>query len=88
MRNGVPVGLGDVIQCSIITAWTSVSIFFITMCSGNDQLLDDGRMIPSSVICFNSCLATLSRSEASLRGYMLTGGPAVSMWCATVCLIK
>ena len=42
MRNGVQVELGDVIQHSIITAWTPVSGFFISMWSGDDQLLDDG----------------------------------------------
>ena len=49
-----------------------------TMCSGEDQALNEGRMIPSCSMCSNSCLATWRHSNVRRRGRAEAGGPVVS----------
>ena len=56
------------------------------MCRGEDQALDEGRMIPSWSICSNSCLAARRRSGARRLGRAEAGGPVVSIWWVTSCL--
>ena len=88
MWDWIAVGFGDVVQCSIVTAQMPISRLFTTMQSGDDQLLDEGRMIPNSNICSNSCQAILSRSGASLRWHTLTGGPVMFIRCVMSCFIR
>ena len=55
------------------------------MCSGDNQLLADGRMMPKSSMCSNSCRAILTRSGLA---HEWTGGPVVVIWCVTSCLME
>ena len=61
--------------------------FLGTMCRADDQLLEEAWMIPSSIIWSNSDLATVRRSGGRRRVRHYTGGPEVTMWCTTLCLI-
>ena len=56
-----------------------------TMCNGDAQQLEEGRMMPRSNILSNSWRAILSRSGGSLCGRKATGGPVVGMWWVTEC---
>jgi len=42
----------------------SPAVFLGTVCRGDDQVLDEGRMIPSWSMCSSACLAAQSRSGA------------------------
>ena len=44
-------------------------------------------MMPNSSMWSNSCRATLSRSGPKRRVRAETGGPEVSLWCVTSCLM-
>lgn len=57
------------------------------MWRGDDQLLEEGRMIPSSIMWSNSRRAICRCSGDSRRALAETGGPVVVMWCVTLCLI-
>lgn len=50
-----------------------------TMCKGEDQLLDEGRIMPSSSIWSNSCRAIRSLSGVRRRVRADTGEPVVGM---------
>ncbi len=47
------------------------------ICSGDDQLLSEGRIIPSCSMWSNSCRAIFNHSGANLRVRAKTGGPVV-----------
>ena len=48
----------SIVQCTIIPAGAPITKdLFGTMCSGEDQLLDEGRTMPSCNMCSNSCRA-------------------------------
>ena len=57
----------------------SPAVFFGTMCKGEHQALEEGRMIPSWSMCSNSCLAARSWSGARRLERAETGAPAVSI---------
>ena len=57
------------------------------MCKADDQLLDEGHMIPSSNMWLNSSRAMRRRSGARRRVRVDTGEPVVSMWWTKSCLI-
>ncbi len=59
-----------------------------TMCKADDQLLDEGRIIPSSSKWSNSCRAIRRRSGARRRVRADMGGPVVSMWWTTSCWME
>jgi len=62
-------------------------IFLGTKCNEEDQLLAEGRIIPSSSMWSNSCRAICRRSGASRRVREDVGGPVVLMWGQTLCLM-
>ena len=57
------------------------------MWRGEDQALEEGRMMPSWSMCSNSLLAAERRSGARRLGRAETGGPEVTMWWVTLCLM-
>ncbi|KFD67382.1 LOW QUALITY PROTEIN: hypothetical protein M514_20418 [Trichuris suis] len=58
--------------------------FLGTICSGDAQLLLEGRMIPNRSIVSNSCLAARNFCGGNRRGRLKTGGPKVIIRCCTV----
>lgn len=63
--NRVVVGDGCVVEGAIVAARRQ--FFLGTMCSGEDQLLEEGRTIPNSIMCSNSLRAMERRSGARRR---------------------
>ena len=59
-----------------------------TICSGDDQLLSEGRIIPNCSMWSNSCCAILNCSGANLLVRVKTGGAVVVMRCITVCFTR
>ena len=57
------------------------------MWRGDDQLLEDGRRIPSSNMWSNSRRAIWSHSGDRRHALAETGGPVVVTWCVTLCLM-
>ena len=64
----------------------SPAVFFGAMWSGEDQLLDEGLMMPSCSMWSNSSLAMRRHSGGRRRALAVTEGPVVVMWCVMVCL--
>jgi len=56
---------------------------FFTMCSGDDQLLDDLLMIPCFSSSANSTFAAAKRSGSNRLYLLETGHPVVSITCFT-----
>jgi len=55
------------------------------MCKGENRLLEEGVMLPSSSMWLNSCQAIDSRSGESHWVWAHTGRPVVMMWCVIWC---
>ena len=58
----------------------SLGVFLGTMCGGEDELLDDGLTMPTSITCSNSWQVILSCSGAADEVVHTLEG-LVSMWC-------
>ena len=92
MGNGVSVQGCDVVESVVVSQGRkSPAVFFGTMWSGEDQLLDEGLMIPSCSMWSNSSLAMRRRSGGRCSGgrrcaLAVTGSQFVVIWCVTVCL--
>ena len=82
MGDGVPIK-----DCGVIEG-TEIAVFFCTMCRGETKLLDDGLMLPNSIMCSNYWRAILRYCGGSRGGRAHTGGPFVSMWRVTSCWIS
>ena len=86
--DGIPVGYCSIIKCTIVPTIMPVpSSLFGTIWRGEAQLLNDGLMIPSSNMFWNSCMAIFSHSGAKCRGLAHTGGPFIPIWWVMSCNI-
>ncbi len=74
------------VQSVVIPTWSPIPrSLFGDHVEGEDQLLDEGRIMPDWSMSSNSWRATLSRSGVRRRAREEIGGPVVRMWCVTEC---
>ena len=52
MRDGVSIRKSGIVQCMIVS--TGAGVFLGSMCSGEDEALEEGRMMPNCSIWSNS----------------------------------
>ena len=67
--NWVTVGDSGCVQGSVVPTWSPVAGGFLwDHVKGEAHGLEEGRMMPKSSMCSNSCFAAWRRSGESLRG--------------------